>query len=222
MRKLIALLLLALAGPAFGQSIQQSGTVTRNHLPVWVTSGVQGDGGSAADSPISTIGATGPICSNSARQSSGAWNSLCLQANTSSAATITLQNYGTAGAQSLQFVINGTAVTFPTGGGNFLVSSGALINGHLPCFSGTAGIIVDCGTSIGAGTAFGLPYYSSASSLGSTGAGTNGQLLVARPRRCRCGRRCPATSRRSARAARSRLARSTASRSARPIRRMAC
>lgn len=178
MRKLVALLALLLAGPALAQSVQQSGTVTRNHLPVWVTPGVVGDGGSAADSPISTIGATGPICSNSARQSSGAWNSLCLQANTSSAATLTLQNYGTASAQSLQFVINGTAVTFPTGGGNFLVSSGALINGHLPCFSGTAGIIVDCGTSIGAGTAFGLPYYSSTSSLGSTGAGTNGQVLI--------------------------------------------
>jgi hypothetical protein len=53
MRKLVALLALLLAGPALAQSVQQSGTVTRGHLPYWITSGVIGDGGSAADSPIS-------------------------------------------------------------------------------------------------------------------------------------------------------------------------
>jgi hypothetical protein len=131
-----------LAGPALAQSVQQSGTVTRNHLPVWVTSGVQGDGGSAADSPISTIGATGPICSNSARQSSGGWNSLCLQANTSSAATITLQNYGTASAQNLQFVLNGTTYPFPGSLANITIGVTPVVGGtSSQCLYVSSGVV---------------------------------------------------------------------------------
>jgi hypothetical protein len=82
-------------------------------VPWWISSGVIGGGVTSADSPISSFGATGPICSNSARQSAGGWNSLCLKANTAGAATISLQNYGTASSQPLNFVINGTPYTFP-------------------------------------------------------------------------------------------------------------
>lgn len=91
-----------------GASVKQSGNITPNTVPWWITGGVIGGGVTAADSPISSFGATGPICSNSARQASGAWNSLCFQANTNSAATISLQNYGSASAQSLNFNVNGT------------------------------------------------------------------------------------------------------------------
>ena len=179
MRKILALLAaLVIGAPAYGQSVQQSGTITAKHLPAWVANGVIGDAGSSADSPVSSIGATGQICSNSGRVSSGAWNSLCLQAQANGPGIISIQNYGTASAQNLEFLINGIPVILPTGGSNFLQLVGAAINGHLPCFSGTIGLVVDCGTSIGAGTQFGLPYYSTSSSIGSTGAGTNGQFLI--------------------------------------------
>jgi hypothetical protein len=118
------------------------------------------------------------ICVSSDRQTAAGRNQLCFGASTAGPATISLQNYGTASPQNLQFVINGTPVTVPTGGSSFLQLSGAVVTGHLPCFSGTFGLVVDCGTSIGAGTQFGLPYYSTASSLGSTGAGANGQFLI--------------------------------------------
>lgn len=103
---------------AFAQSgvaVKQSGNITPGQVPWWITSGVIGGGVTAVDSPISSFGATGPICSNSARQASGAWNSLCIQANTNSAATISLQNYGTAPAQGLVFVVNGVQYPIPVG-----------------------------------------------------------------------------------------------------------
>jgi hypothetical protein len=173
---------LLLSFPVFAQNVQYVAPVTRNHIPVWNTNGVIADGGSSADSPISSIGVTNEggagICVSSGRQTAAGRNQLCLGASTAGPATISLQNFGTATAQNLQFIINGTAVTIPSGGTNFLQLSGAATNGHVPCFSGTIGLVVDCGTSIGAGTQFGLPYYSTTSSLGSTGAGTNGQLLI--------------------------------------------
>lgn len=117
--KIAALLGLLLLSPvAWGQSgiaVKQSGTVTPNTVPWWITSGVIGSGVTAADSPISSFGATGPVCSNSARQASGAWNALCFQANTNSSATISLQNYGTAPAQGLVFVVNGVPYPLPVG-----------------------------------------------------------------------------------------------------------
>ena len=77
MLKKLAVLLAFLAPlPAVAQSVQQSGTVTRLHLPYWVSSGVVADGGTSADSPISSIGATGEgtpaICASSQRANRGA------------------------------------------------------------------------------------------------------------------------------------------------------
>jgi hypothetical protein len=58
MKKLFLTALLLLAAPAFGQNVQYVSPVTRNHIPVWNTNGVIADGGSSADSPISSIGVT--------------------------------------------------------------------------------------------------------------------------------------------------------------------
>jgi hypothetical protein len=44
MKKLLLLLLVS-ASPVFGQSVQQSGTVTPGHVTSWITDGVIGDGG---------------------------------------------------------------------------------------------------------------------------------------------------------------------------------
>lgn len=153
MKRLLALLAaLFIGAPAFGQSVSYNPPWTARHLPYIVAPGVLGDAGTAADSPTSTIGATGQICSNSARQSSGAWNSLCLQANSSSPATISLQNYGTATAQNLQFVINGVPVTIPTGGSTFIFGNAPFVTGDVPCFLNTAGLVQDCGFNITNGT----------------------------------------------------------------------
>src|SRR5713226_2995812 len=131
------------ATPAFsqsGSSVRQSGSsVTPNSVPYWVTNGVIGDSASSTDSPISSIGATGPICSLSARQASGGWQSVCLQANTSSPGTISIQNYGSASAQNLRFIINGTPVDIPTGSATIITGSGTFTPGDVPCFLTSGG-----------------------------------------------------------------------------------
>ncbi len=141
-----ALLALALfATPAIAQqAVQQSGSVTRGHVPYWVTSGVIGDGGSATNSPISSIGVTNNggagICVSSDVQTAAGRNQLCFGAATNGSATISLQNYGTAPVQSLAFVINGASQGFPT------VSPLPVVVGNLACFGAVGGGLTDCGT----------------------------------------------------------------------------
>jgi hypothetical protein len=149
-KKLLAVLLL-FASPAFGQTVTQSGIPTRGHVPYWVTSGVIGDGGSATDSPITSIGVTNNgsagFCVSSDRQSAAGRNQLCFGASTSGAATISVQNYGTALAQNLNFIINGVTVVFPGGGTvgmTLATETGPFIVNHASCFSNTSGNLVDC------------------------------------------------------------------------------
>lgn len=173
---------LLFSGAAFAQAVQQSGNVTPNTVPAWNSPGVIKGGVTANDSPVTNFGVTRDgadgICVASARASAAGRNTLCLQASTTGAAKIILQNYGTATAQDLQFVINGTAVTIPTGGGSFLQLSGAAVSGHMPCFSGSTGLVVDCGVGASAGTQYGVAYYSAAGAINSTGAGSGGQFLL--------------------------------------------
>jgi hypothetical protein len=109
------LLALFLVAPANAQSVQQSGTVTRNHLPYWVASGVIGDAGSSADSPVTSMGVTNNggagFCVNSDRVTAAGRNQLCFGAATSGPAFISLQNLGTAPAETLNFIINGVTTT---------------------------------------------------------------------------------------------------------------
>lgn len=133
---------LLLSTPALPQTtVRQSGTVTAQHLPYWVTSGVIGDGGSATDSPITSIGVTNNggagICVASDRQSAAGRNQLCFGAQTAGAATISLQNYGTAAAQTLNFVLNGVTSTLGFTAGNPQV-------GDLAFFQ-TAQVLADSG-----------------------------------------------------------------------------
>lgn len=135
--------------PSFSQSVQQSGAVVVNHVPAWITNGVIGDGGTASDSPITSLGVTNAtvpgFCVNSGRATAAGRQRLCLGAPLNSAAQITLQNFGTATAQDLQFVINGTTITLPTGGGATLPSiTTPLVNNDIICASGTAGALVGC------------------------------------------------------------------------------
>lgn len=151
MKKIIlACALLLATTSAFAQSgtsVKQSGNITPNQVPNWVTSGVIGGGTTAVDSPISSFGVTGPICSNSARTASGAWNSLCVQANTNSAAIISLQNYGTATPQGLNIVING--VTTAIAGVTLPVT-----DNDVAIFNGTTGLLKNSGIAVASGGGF--------------------------------------------------------------------
>lgn len=158
MKKLLLLPML-LASPAFGQSVQQSGSVTRNQVPVWVTSGVIGGSQSApsssTDSVISSFGVTNNggagICVSSDRQTAVGRNQLCIGASTAGPGVISLQNYGTALPQNLEFVVNGIPITIPTGGGTFLFGNGPFLAGDVPCFLNTNGVVQDCGLALSNG-----------------------------------------------------------------------
>lgn len=141
MWKFVSCLLIALVSQATAQTVQQSGTVTARHLPYWVTSGVIGDGGSSADSPISSIGVTNNggqgICVSSDRQTAAGRNQLCLGAQTNGPAIISLQNFGTAPAEAISFDINGV-VTFP------LFAAASIPLNHVLIF-GSGGVVQDSG-----------------------------------------------------------------------------
>jgi Chaperone of endosialidase len=140
---LAALAFAATLDAASAQSVQQSGNVTHGHIPVWITGGVIGDGGSASNSPISSIGVTNnggsALCVNSALPTSAGWNSLCLGASTNAAAVISLQNYGTAPAENITFNINGNPQGIPT------VTPLPVVVGTAVCFSTTGGGLTPCG-----------------------------------------------------------------------------
>ena len=148
----ISLALAVLLAPfaAYGQSVQQSGSVTPGHVPYWVTNGVQADGGTASDSPITSLGVTNNggngICVSTGRSTAAGRQQLCLSASLSGGGTISLQNYGTATAQPLQFIINGTTIAIPTGGGSGAVPTITvpLVTGNIICASGTAGALAGC------------------------------------------------------------------------------
>lgn len=178
----LSLSLFFLAFPAYAQSVQQSGSVTPNTAAIWNSTGVIKGGVTATDSPLTTFGVTrnaaDAFCVSSDRQTAAGRNQLCFQAATNGPGKISLQNYGTAAAQDLQFVINGTAVTMPTGGGSFLLNTGGQTTGHMPCFTATTNILQDCGVGVGAGTQWGVPYYSASGVLTSTAAAGAGQFLL--------------------------------------------
>lgn len=171
-----------LLSAAFGQSVQQSGSVTPNTSPIWNSTGVIKGGNTATDSPLTTFGVTRDaadgICVSSARSTAAGRNQLCLQAATSGPAKISLQNYGTATPQDLLFILNGVTLTLPSGGGTFITGQPPYVVGHAACFNSTSGIIQDCDVSVTSGTQFGVPYYSTSTALTSTGAATSGQLLL--------------------------------------------
>lgn len=139
--------LLCLTTAAMAQSVQQSGSVTPGHAAAWLTNGVIQDAGTAASGKFTSLGTTGQgptICANSAPISQP-YVAFCLAANTNSAAILSLQNYGGASAQPLQFNINGTVYDFPyTVGG--IVGPGSSTVGDAACWNNSSGnLLKDCG-----------------------------------------------------------------------------
>ena len=120
------------AVPALAQ-VQQSGTVTARHPAYWVTSGAIGDPGGATDSALSSLGVTnegGPgLCVSSQRASAAGRQQLCLSTGTSTGATISLTNLGTAPSAPLSFVIDGTTYPFPGSLANITIGVTPVVGG---------------------------------------------------------------------------------------------
>jgi len=125
---------------ASAQTVQQSGTVTAGHAARWVTNGVIGDGGTAANGLINTLGITNtgtPFCINDAAVGSvGGYHQLCLGANSLGGGLLSYNAYGGASNLPFQVNINGTTTTLGTG----TVGAGTL--GQLPWYSATGTSII--------------------------------------------------------------------------------
>ena len=162
---------------AFAQSVQQSGSITVGQVSYWVTNGVIGNGGNANDSPVTSFGVTNAttngICVSSGRVTAAGRQQLCLGAPLNAAAQITLQNYGTATPQNLQFVINGTTITFPPGAGTVPSLTLPVVNGQTICASGVSGNLAGC-----VGTTNGVPYWTSATVPGVIPSAINSVLVT--------------------------------------------
>jgi len=139
MLKYITAFLLALCATAQAQ-VLQSGSVTPGHPSLWISDGVIGDGGTAANGSLTGVGVTasGPsICANSGPVT-GAYNRFCIGAS-SAGGILTLDNVGGAtGGFTIQLngVLQGFATTaLPT------------ITNDLVCYSNITGGLQDCGIS---------------------------------------------------------------------------
>ena len=102
--------------------VYQSGGVTPGHAVQWTTSGVIQDAGTAASGNLTSLGVTnnsGPgICVSTGLVNASGRQQLCLSASLNGAGVISLQNYGTATAQNLEFIVNGSTTVLPSGSTN--------------------------------------------------------------------------------------------------------
>ena len=139
MLRLLALLtLMCLPLGGLQAQVKQSGTITPGHAVRWITNGVIGDAGTAANPVIPSFGVLGgPICVNSAPVT-GPYNQTCLKATTNGGSTISSYAYGGATSPGITFDINGSLQ-------GFLTAALPVSNGNVACFNGTAGNIKDCG-----------------------------------------------------------------------------
>lgn len=148
MRMRLALVFALLSSAALAQSgvaVKQSGNITPNQVPWWISSGVIGGGVTSADSPISSFGVTNNggngLCANSDRITAAGRNTLCFGTTTNGHSKIIVQNYGTATAQPLDMIINGTTYPFPFVVGG-IVGPNSTTVGDLVVWNNTAGTLV--------------------------------------------------------------------------------
>jgi hypothetical protein len=148
MRFRLAFIFSLLASAAFAQqkSVVQSGNVTPNTVPWWISSGVIGGGVTSADSPITSFGVTNNgangICANSDRITAAGRNTICIGTKTNGPSQITVQNYGTATAQPLQFVVNGATYPFPIAPGGGIVGPNPSVIGDVAVWNNTIGTLL--------------------------------------------------------------------------------
>jgi hypothetical protein len=114
-----------------GMPVKQSGNVTLGHPMMWVTDGVAGDAGTAAQGFLTSLGVTasGPaLCQNSG-PITGAYNQLCFNV-TSTGAGFSLNNIGGA-TGGFSLTLNGSPTGLPSAliVGSSTITSGA--NGNI-------------------------------------------------------------------------------------------
>jgi len=149
MRFILALLFCLLAcGAADAQSgnpTRQSGNVTPGHVTCWTTNGIVQDC-SNPSIPFATYFATvgqGPtLCANSSQPSSGTYQQICLGVTNSGGGQITVQNYGSAPAEPLTFLVNGVPFTFPGAGAGDVAGPGAATVGDVALWNNAAGTLL--------------------------------------------------------------------------------
>ncbi len=150
MKKLLALFLL-LASPAFaqGNSVKQSGHVTPGHVPMWTTNGVIGDGGTAVNGFLTSIGvvAVGPGICQTSGPITGPYQQICLGV-TATGGQITFGNFGGAPVGNLVATINGNNYSFPfTPPATAVQGPISTTAGHFPCWNNNTGTLLsDCTT----------------------------------------------------------------------------
>lgn len=150
MQRLLALaFLVASLGYADAQ-VKQSGNVTAGHAPVWTANGVISDAGTATSpSTLQWLTSLGVVNNGGAgiclQSGFTNYNQLCLAVSTSANAQISLQNFGTAPAEGINFVINGVTSALPTVSAPGTVGDGV-------CYQTTGGQLQDCGVPLAAGT----------------------------------------------------------------------
>lgn len=180
MRFRLAFIFSLLATAALAQSgvaVKQSGNVTPNQIPWWITSGVIGGGVTSADSPITSFGVTNNglqgLCVNSDRITAAGRNTMCFGVRTAGGpAQITVTNFGTAAPLGFQYVINGATIT-PAGGITAItVGSTTIGSGTNNCLaydvSGVFQCLVTANNSILATNGSGMPVYTTALPNGTT------------------------------------------------------
>lgn len=132
------------SGAEAQQSVRQSGNVTPGHVPMWTTTGVIQDGGTAAAGFLSSLGVTnngGPgICVNSAPITSP-YNQICLSVTTNGGSKISSYANNGATTPGITFDINGTISGFP-------VVNLPVTAGDIACFADATGTLYDCSNTL--------------------------------------------------------------------------
>lgn len=155
---LIAALAALICGPAFGQTVIQSGTITPGHPSSFVSSGVIRDAGSATNGFMTELGifrngglADCVTASTIARQSfnpaSSPYTQMCNGVTMGGPGVITLNSYNGAAPGTLEFLINGATYTFPgTSPGGNVTGPNTSGTGNASIWNNTTGtLLADAG-----------------------------------------------------------------------------
>jgi hypothetical protein len=157
---LFAIIALAVPTDASAQNkpVFQTGLITPGHTAKWITPGVVGDAGGAANGGLTELGITNtgtPFCINDVPfGSSGGWHQFCLGANALGGGLISYNAYGGASALGLNINLNGTTYSFPGSGAGNVTGPNASVVDNIAPFNNTSGTLLkDSGISV-----YGVPH----------------------------------------------------------------
>lgn len=166
---------LTLSTSALAQTVKQTGSITPGHVTKWTSNGIIGDGGTAANGGLTSLGVTnngGPGTCVSSAPITGPYNQICLTATTNGGTKISSYAIGGATNPGITFDINGSTQ-------GFLTATLPVSDSDLACFDGTTGNIKDCGVvPLGAALLSGHIFVGSVSNV-ATGVAMSGDCTLA-------------------------------------------